>query len=326
MSRARVFVIVAAVCVLASAAAVVSAVVNAGPDETSGAAAAALADAGELHRPVLVFRSLSAATRGEVGIAPVGDPDRATFSGLRCDRVYFSAGRGLCVGRGGGFAQGYQARVFDSRLNVLHALGVEGIPSRARVSRDGRVGAVTMFVTGHAYAEAGTFSTQTTLIDLRTGARIADLEQFTTSRAGRVIDAADVNYWGVTFAPDGDHFYATLATGGKTYLVRGSIRDRTMRTLHENVECPSLSPDGARIAYKKRVGSGTLPWRLTVLDLKTMQETPLAERSGIDDQAEWEDDQHVLYGAEHDIREVAADGSGEPRRLRAGADSPAVVR
>ncbi len=326
MSRARVFVIVAVVCVVASAAAIVAAVVGAGPDGTSGAAAAALADARELQRPVLLFRSLSGSTRGQVGVAPIGDTSHPTYSSLRCDRVYFTAGRGLCVGRGGGFAQGYQARVFDSRLNVLHAIGLEGIPSRARVSRDGQVGAVTMFVTGHAYAEAGTFSTQTTLIDLRTGAKIADLEQFTVSRAGRVIDAVDVNYWGVTFAPDGDHFYATLATGGKTYLVRGSIRDRTMRTLHENVECPSLSPDGTRIAYKKRVGSGTLPWRLTVLDLKTMKETPLAERSGIDDQAEWEDDQHVLYGAGHDIREVAADGSGEPRRLRAGADSPAVVR
>ena len=116
-----------------------------------------------------------------------------------------------------------------------------------------------MFVTGHAYAEAGMFSTQTTLIDLRTGQKIVNLEDFTVSRNGRVVTAVDVNFWGVTFAPDGDHFYATLATGGKTYLVRGSIHDRTMRTLHENVECPSLSPDGTRIAYKKRVGSGHQP-------------------------------------------------------------------
>ena len=186
------------------------------------------------------------------------------------------------------------------------------------MSRDGRWGAVTMFVTGHAYADAGSFSTQTTLIDLRSGTAAGELESFTTSRRGRVVTAEDVNYWGVTFAADGDTFYATMATGGRTYLVRGSIHDRTLRTLHENVECPSLSPDGTRIAYKKRIdGGGDEPWRLTVLDLATMRETPLGETAGFDDQAEWLDDEHVLYGLDGD------DPRGRRRRLRR---APALPR
>jgi hypothetical protein len=326
MNRVRLFVVVAVVCVLAGAAAIASAVLQARPGEAARSARSALPSARASGRPVIVFRDLGGATRDQVGIVPIGGAGgSATLSSLRCDRVHFSGGTGLCVARGSGFAAGYGARIFGPDLRVRERLQLAGIPSRARVSREGRWGAVTMFVTGHGYAGA-TFSTQTTLIDLRSGERIAELEDFTVSRGGRVVTAQDVNFWGVTFAPGGDRFYATLASAGKTYLVRGSIHDRSMRTLHENVECPSLSPDGTRIAYKKRVSSGDKPWRLTVLDLATMHETPLSETEGIDDQAEWLDDQHVVYGIHDELRVVAADGSGAPQRLRAKAASPAVVR
>ena len=327
MNRARLFAVLVVVCLLASAAAIAVAVLQARPGEASGGASGALASARDAGRPVMVFRSLADGTRDQVGIVPTAASSGGTsISALRCERVHIDEGSGICVARGSGFAAGYRARIFDADLRVRAELELAGIPSRARVSRNGRVGAVTMFVTGHSYAAAGAFSTQTSLIDLRTGQAIAELEDFTVSRAGRVVTAQDVNFWGVTFDPDGDHFYATLATGGRTYLVRGSIRDRSMRTLHENVECPSLSPDGTRIAYKKRVGSGETPWRLTVLDLATMRETPLSEPSGYDDQAEWLDDEHVLYGLDGEVRVAAADGSGTAQRFRADADSPAVLR
>ncbi len=78
--------------------------------------------------------------------------------------------------------------------------------------------------------------------------------------------AADVNYWGITFAADDLTFYATLpSTGGKTWLMRGDMGARTLTALRENVECPSLSPDGGRIAYKHRDRPDH--WRLHVLDL-----------------------------------------------------------
>ena len=34
-----------------------------------------------------------------------------------------------------------------------------------------------------------------------------------------------------------------MATGGKTYLIKNSLRRRTGTAIHENVECPALSPD-----------------------------------------------------------------------------------
>ena len=90
--------------------------------------------------------------------------------------------------------------------------------------------------------------------------------------------------------------------------------------LHENVECPSLSPDNTRIAYKKRISPGG-NWRLYVLDLTMMHETPLTAYS-IDDQVEWLDNDLLLYGFDTKIWVVPADGSGAPRLPR-DADSPA---
>ena len=58
------------------------------------------------------------------------------------------------------------------------------------MSSDGRYGAVTMFVSGHSYADAGRFSTATTLIDMDAGRKIADLEQFEVTHDGQRVDAS----------------------------------------------------------------------------------------------------------------------------------------
>ncbi len=70
-----------------------------------------------------------------------------------------------------------------------------------------------------------------------------------------------------------------MATGGRTPLVRGDLAGRTVSTLRQNVECPSLSPDGTRVVFKKRVAGlpAEAPWRLHVLDPASGKETPLAE-------------------------------------------------
>jgi hypothetical protein len=332
-SRNRViaFAVLALACVAGVAVAVVAGIAQSdGAGETSGAGRRALSDAGAAGRTVVVFRALKAGRpegEGQMAVSAAAQPAPRTLESMRCDRSYFAAGRGICVARGGGFAEGYEARVFDPEFRVGARIPVDGVPSRARVSSDGRYGTVTMFVTGHSYADAGAFSTQTTLLDLRGGKAIADLEEFAVMRGQHRVTAVDANFWGVTFAPgDSDTFYATLATAGKTYLIKGSVSGRTARVLHANVECPSISPDGTRIAYKRRTRSDSDPWRLTVLDLATMRETPLAETRSVDDQAEWLDDDRVLYGIDGAIWVVSADGTGKPSRYMAEADSPAVVR
>jgi dipeptidyl aminopeptidase/acylaminoacyl peptidase len=184
---------------------------------------------------------------------------------------------------------------------------------------------MTEFVAGHSYAEAG-FSTLTTLIDMPTGRIITDLEKFEVFRDGTRIASPDFNFWGVTFARDSNRFYATLGTGGKTYLVEGDVSARRARVLRENVECPSLSPDNKRIAFKKRDGSLGM-WRLHILDLATLEDRPLeAETRIIDDQVEWLDDNQILYRWGQDVIVVPTDGSAPPRIFLARASSPAVVR
>ena len=325
--RRRLFVALVVVCAAVAAVAIVTAA--GAPDDAAPASARQLlAHARTSERPIVLFRALArdGAAAGRLAISPLDRLARRAPAPLRCDRLHFAGGVGLCVARGSAFAAGYRATIFGAELRERGGVDLAGTPSRARVSRDGRRAAVTQFVTGHSYAEEGSFSTQTTLIDLESAARIADLEDFAVLRGQRLVTAVDVNFWGVTFARDSDRFYATLATGGKTYLVRGSIAARRMRVIRENVECPSLSPDGTRLAYKKRVRSDAGPWRLHVLDLATMRDTALAETRSVDDQVEWLDDGDVLYGVDGAVWTTRADGSGRANRFLVGASSPAVVR
>jgi hypothetical protein len=316
-----------AACVVVAIGAVV--VAAGGGTTASTDARDALLTARSKGRPQLVYRNLDRTnprTFGQIAVAPLRSNAPRTLLPLKCERVYFGAGSGICLARGTAFASGYRARIFDADLSVRGQVEVSGVPSRARVSPDGALGSVTLFVTGHSYADLTGFSTTTTLIDLKRGRKIAQLEDFTVTREGRRITAPDVNFWGVTFAKDHDRFYATLATGGKIYLVEGSVAGRTMKTVHEDVECPSLSPDETRIAYKKRVGAGKNRWQLHVLELATMRETPLAETRSVDDQVEWLDDEHVLYGLDEQVWTMPADGSGRPAPYAPRGDSPTVVR
>ncbi len=261
---------------------------------------------------------------GQVFRVRDGRPLPAAADAPACQRAYFAGGRGLClaVARSG---VEYEAIVLGAGLRPRARLGLAGLPSRARVSPDGRYGATTVFVSGHAYAASGEFSTTTTLIDMRRGEAIADLEEFAVVRDGRTVDAPDYNLWGVTFAADSDRFYVTLRTGGEHYLAQGSVSDRTLRVLRGGVECPSLSPDGTRVAFKSRIGDSDT-WRLRVLDLATLRDRPVAERRSIDDQAEWLDDETLVYSDGTDVYLTAADGSGKPRLVLADATSPAALR
>jgi hypothetical protein len=181
-------------------------------------------------------------------------------------------------------------------------------------------------VTGHSYASQGQFSTETQIIDLQGGRSLGNVEDWAVDHDGRRVDAPDANFWGVTFAQDADRFYATLAYDGETYLIEGSVSGRTAKVVHPNVECPSLSPDGTRIAYKRLDGDGAGQWRFHVLDLASGDDVALADTAPRDDQIEWLDDRTVLYGVDEEIWTQPADGSGSPRRWLGQASSPAIAR
>jgi len=240
---------------------------------------------------------------------------------LTCQRVYYAGGRGICMGVAPSGVE-YTAAIFDSKLQVLETIPLTGLPSRARVSADGKLGAMTLFVGGDSYVESATaFSTRTSIIEMATGKTIASLEQFDVTKDGKPFDAVDFNFWGVTFAADPNRFYATLATGKHHYLVEGDLAARSLRVLRDGVECPSLSPDGKQIAFKSRVGKGD-NWRLHVLDLATLADHPTAETRSVDDQAEWLDDGTLVYSDGENVYTVPADGSGEEQLLVPDAASP----
>ena len=254
---------------------------------------------------------------------------------LRCDRVDFAGERGVCLTTDR-FYTTHAIMVFDGAFEPLHRLPLHGVPSRVRLAPDGRLAAVTVFVSGHSYLDEG-FSTETSIVDTYSGERrIANLEELRVYRGGAPFRAIDFNFWGVTFAAGGDRFYATLGTGGTTYLVEGRVSTRRADVVVEGVECPSLSPDQGRIVYKKRLPlADGLGWRLHVMDLESRTVTPLAELRSVDDQAEWLDDSTILYAIPDpsaptpmvtDVWQVPADGGGTPELLLAGASSPAVLR
>ncbi|WP_330263342.1 TolB-like translocation protein [Streptomyces griseorubiginosus] len=269
--------------------------------------------------------------RDEIATVAADDPEGPrTSSGVKCLRFHAAAGTGICLQAvHGALEDTYRAVVLDSHLRVRHRFPAAGIPTRARVSPSGHMAAWTVFVSGDSYAGTN-FSTRTAIVDTRTWAIDDNLETFRVVKDGRTYHAADTNIWGVTFADD-NRFYATLATGGRTYLVRGDVGARTLTTLHGNVECPSLSPDGTRVAYKKRVkgASPDAPWRLYVLNLRTMKETATAESRNLDDQALWADDHTLVYALPgdygSDLWTVPADGTGTARRLMRSAVAPAYL-
>jgi len=290
-------------------------------------------------RPYLVFRDVTRSApagtvphAGMLSVAPLDAPEsRRAATELSCERVSFAGGHGLCLHTESGLFPTYTAKVLDGSLRPLASIKLEGRPSRARTSADGRLGAMTVFVFGENYAAP--FSTRTTIVDKASGDVIGELEQFSTWRDGARFKAADFNFWGVTFATDPNTFYATLRTAGSTYLVRGDLALRKLTVLRDNVECPSISPDNRLIAFKKRVGPRADAWRLAVLELKTMTERLIAaETRSVDDQVEWLDAGHVLYSVPggtasiSDVWVAPIDGSGPARIFLPEAESPIVVR
>ncbi|MFE4635351.1 hypothetical protein ACFRJ1_18535 [Streptomyces sp. NPDC056773] len=325
--RARTAVTVAAVVLLTGSAAGYALQAGHRPGGQRGATDASFA----LGGPALYFRDTATGRVAHQPLAAAEDGSGRTGGGPACDRFHAAGDTALCLRAEPGVLPKTQAVVLDRQLREVSRKTLPGVPTRARVSASGQMLAWTVFTTGDSYSTTG-FSTRTAVLDLRTGYLVKSLEEIPLTMDGVRYHSADVNYWGVSFARDDSRFYATVSTKGRTYLVEGNMADWSARTLRENVECPSLSPDNTRVAFKKKVSDDpAAPWRLYVLDLRTMVETPLAETRGVDDQASWTDDATVAYalpgadGRASDVWSVPADGGGAPRLSVAGGSSPVVV-
>jgi hypothetical protein len=334
-SRNAIVIAVAALCAIGAAVYVVIAASSSRSEPTAATlpstaqAPARLAPVAAGPKPKSVFvRAVDpqrATLEGRIyRVDPTGGGSPRVQKDPACLRFAQAGGSALCltVARSG---VDFRAKVLDHAGHVRHTLTLNGVPSRARVAPNGRIGAMTTFVTGDSYAAPGRFSTRTTIVDLAKGKPLVDLEKFAVTKDGERIDSQDFNFWGVTFARDSDEIYATLATGGHHYLVHGRVSTRSLEVLRDNVECPSLSPDGTRIAYKRRDGK-PWHWRLHVLDLRTGADVATAERRPVDDQAEWLDNARLLYGIGVDVLVVPADGSGSAQRFLAHATSPSTQR
>jgi WD40-like Beta Propeller Repeat len=282
--------------------------------------------------PVILFRDASPGPLyGRIAVVTLSRPaSPRRIAPISCERVHYAAGWGVCMMTDESrLPARYSAFIFDRSFQRHHTVTLTGPPIRARVSPDGRRAALTVFEQGHSYADA-VFSTRTIVLETSSGREVADLEAFAVEKDGVPFKSVDFNFWGVTFARDGDQFFATLKTHGQRYLVKGSIDARRVTVVRPDVECPSLSPDGSRLVFKKPLKT-ELGWHLYVLDLSTGIDRPLNQsRPSVDDQVDWFDEQQVVY---HDsasegtgIWVLPVDGVTPPQLLLSNAYSPAVQR
>ena len=205
--------------------------------------------------PRIAFRHTGLDSKyGTVAVVAARRPRRPpAFTDVTCDRVDATADGASCLRTKRGVVTKFERDQLAPDWTVVDRSPLPGIPSRTRLSADGTLVASTTFVSGHSYMQVG-FSTATEIREVD-GRDYGNLEKFQLVIDGRDVAPNDRNIWGVTFRDDRP-FYATVGTGGRTYLVAGDLADRTLTSVTENAECPSLSPDGTRVAFKVDVAPG----------------------------------------------------------------------
>ena len=279
--------------------------------------------------PHVAFRNLQqGAGFGTLAYASLADPGQSReTTDLTCARIYQDRGMTICLA--GGRGRRFPVYLLDDCLVIQQVLMAVGVPSRARLSHDGRLAVYTSFMHADSYMASG-FSTRTRLVDVASGTVLDDLEAFTVWQDDHQVQSPDFNFWGVTFAADSSQFFATLRTRGHTYLVKGDVPAKRVTIVHDGIECPSLSQMGLGWPSSRRYHANT--WRPAILDLSSGTVHTLGETRNVDDQLEWLDNDHVLYAVHTtrpetrtDIWRMAVNGESAPGLFLADAESPAVV-
>jgi hypothetical protein len=233
--RVALFTVLVVVCVAVGGAYVVYA---RGNDPRNGKPTEPLAAGNDAERaavmaePHVAFRNTELGSNfGKVELVPLSAPSGPRYvTPLQCDRVAMARGVGVCLTTDQGVVTTYRGEIFDAQFRVVHEFPLPGIPSRVRLSPDGKYAAMTLFVYGDSYA-AQNFSTRTQFVDTSSGAVLGDLEGFDVTHDGQTVTAISRNYWGVTFAADSNTFYATLAVGAEIHLIQGNLRQRQAHTI-----------------------------------------------------------------------------------------------
>lgn len=284
-----------------------------------------------LPSPFVIFRTLAPKImHGRVAMVPLGADERARhITPLSCARVHYASGTGICLVEEQIASAGrHLAYLFHDAFALDEAIELDGVPIRARVSPDGRLASVTTYAeeesaTGERLANASI------LIDAPSRRVVADLRRFAID-PGTFSLTPPIDIAGVAFAPDGDRFFATLATARDRYIASGSVAARRLAVIAGGLANEAVSPDGRHLLVK-RLDRERSYWALSVLDLRTLEVRALAQGPrSIDDQVEWLDQDHAVY---HDATDegtgiwvLATDGQSGPRLLIPNAFSPAVQR
>jgi len=251
-----------------------------------------------------------------------------------CLRVHIGGDNGVCLSEDEAFLGSHLTSFFPV-INPAHDIlsYPSVLPSRARISPDGRFSATTGFISGSSYADiSGDTSTLTIVDEIEFGA--------SRTASGFSVNANDSRYtnegqyWGITFGRD-DDFYVTGFYGELPEIMRGSLNDFSLEPTGWIGSCPSLSPDGQTLIFKEQRQDGGFD--LVAVNVATQEKRPLAETRSVDDQVEWLDNDTILYALhpeggdtpvqpEFDIWMLDIALGTEPVLFLPGADSPAVAR
>ena len=323
----------------------------------SGALIGDLANVPAQSQPFALVRDTKPASKNQINLVTIDPKTRKPTTrrplNIQCERISLASQKIAGVPSWAVFCLGAPAakqfgaspyyRVTDGALKDQSTgnLPLGMIVSRARIASDAAYASSTAFVSSGGYS-AGNLSTEALVIDLKTNKILPQLERWVIRQNGKAVNYKDpankdLNVWGVSFVRGQSNvFYATVQFNKVQYLAKGDVAKQSLEVMKAGIECPSVSPDGKRIAYKHR---DKQRWHSAVLDLTTFKTTVFKDPSSVDDQIEWLDNDTLLYetvtfkpqGPSVDLlaRSVSAslaNPSAAPTLWLSNAASPAVSR